>query len=92
MELKKQNKTIKAFKMVMTRSMYKKMNECVKYYHPALANVPSVKYVIIFKDGLEGYQSFEDAIGDYAYQYYKHNHAVLAEAVRKEYLVAGGHF
>jgi hypothetical protein len=66
--------------MVMTRSMYKMMNTSLTYSHPALADVPYVKWVIVTRNGFDGYATFEDARRDLPYQKYIHGCAMLLRA------------
>ena len=37
----------------------------LNYWNPVLKNAPQVKWVIVFKGGLEGYETLEDAKGDW---------------------------
>lgn len=77
-------------KMIMTRSMTAMRDGGLCFSHPALANVPAVKFVIAFNGGFEGYLSFEDAYGDYAFQKHKHGKCWLLKAAKVEELVATG--
>lgn len=72
--------------------MSKMMEGCLSWSHPALANVPSVKWVILTNNGVECYQTFEDALGDLPYRKSINKFATIAKAVRAEAMVASGHF
>ena len=72
--------------------MSKMMNECLSYSHPALAKVPDVKWVILTNNGVECYQTFEDAYGDLPYRKSINRFATIAKAVRGKSIVAGGRF
>ena len=44
------------------------ISEYLLYWHDSLKDHPDVVWVIVFKDGAEGYKTKQDAMGDYDYQ------------------------
>jgi hypothetical protein len=65
-----------------------KMLSTLSYWNPVLKNHTEVKWVIVFKSGIEGYLTMEDALGDLEYQESLHGSGVVYKVTAPEKMVA----